>query len=52
MKEEWFRLPIFAIKCQLWNINVDDSPETSKMVIEQMNQKYNTTITLKIKVYI
>ncbi|XP_043488599.1 uncharacterized protein LOC122515348 [Polistes fuscatus] len=49
MKEEWFRLPIFAIKCQLWNINVDDSPETSRMVMEQMNQKYNTTITLKIK---
>ncbi|XP_015187260.1 PREDICTED: uncharacterized protein LOC107072113 [Polistes dominula] len=49
MKKEWFTLPIFAIKCQLWNIDVDDSTETSKMVNEQMNQKYNTTITLKIK---
>ncbi|KAI4497679.1 hypothetical protein M0802_007219 [Mischocyttarus mexicanus] len=49
MKKEWLSLPTFAIKCRLWNINVDDSLETSKMVIEQMNQKYNTTPILKIK---
>lgn len=49
MKKEWIDVPIMAVKCKLWNIEVDPAINIDDFLI-QFEKMYNRNVIATVKV--